>query len=129
MKVWEATPLVGINGITFGMPRKEVRKLWGPQFREFKKSSFSRNSADDYGIAHVYYDENNMCNAVEVFNDVIVLIEGKTIFPNEIEEALKIIPDLIDENGTYVSVEKSVGICMLEGKMECILLGAYGYYR
>lgn len=129
METWQATPLVGVNGVTFGMPREKVRRLWGPRFSKFKKNEFSRNSSDDFGIAHVYYDESGLCEAVEIFADVTVNIGKQTVFPTSVAEAQKVFPDLIEDDGTLISAEKSIGISMLENEMECILFGKEGYYE
>lgn len=129
MKAWEAAPLIGINGVTFGMPRNRVREILGQNFTEFKKSKFSRNSSDDFGVAHVYYDAGDNCVAVEVFPDVKVSVGGRIVFPTRIETAKEAIGDLKEEDGGYISVEKSVGISVLDGEMESILFGAEGYYR
>lgn len=128
MKTWEAAPLLGINGVLFGMTREEVRRVLGPSFVEFKKNKFSHNTADDYGVAHIYYDAENKCDAVEVFADVAVSIAGKQVFPTTIKDAKAIIPDLEYDGYGYISAKKAVGISVSEGKMESILFGIEGYY-
>ena len=128
MKNWEAAPLLGINGVLFGMTREEVRRALGTSFVEFKKNKYSQNTTDDYGVAHIYYDAEDKCEAVEVFADVVVSIAGKKVFPATIKDAKAIIPDLEFDGYSYISVKKAVGIVVSEGKMESILFGAEGYY-
>ena len=128
MEAWEAAPLVGVNGVVFGMPRAEVREALKMHFIEFNKNKFSQNTSDDFGVAHVYYDADDLCEAIEVFPEVNVSIAGRTVFPGAIENALAVVPDLAFDGNGYVSTSKSVGI-IVEGEiMASILFGIEGYF-
>ena len=59
MKI-NVVPLQEVNGVKFGMHRNEVRAILG-EAREFKKSKFSKNTTDDFGYCHVFYDTDNQC--------------------------------------------------------------------
>ena len=85
MVKWIATPLVEINGVKFGMPRSEVRTVLGGKYKEFKKSKFSKNTTDDFGICHVLYNKDDKCEAVEVFRECEVSVNGKLVFPLRLE--------------------------------------------
>lgn len=128
MENWIAKPLIEVNGIKFGMERKEVRKRFSGNVREFKKTKFSQNTTDDFGICHVYYDENDKCKAIEVFDNVMVSIDGKVIFPININVLKTMISDIFEEDGSFISKQKSIGIYSPDGKMESILFGIKGYY-
>ena len=121
-------PLKKVDKIEFGMERELVRKLYG-KYEEFKKSEYSENTTDDFGSFHVYYDENNKCEAVEIFDDVEVTVNGEKIFPVKIEEAQKIESSLVRDEEGLISIEKSIGIYAPDEDMESILFGKKGYYE
>lgn len=128
MVKWDAAPLKEINGVSFGMPRPQVRNALGGQYREFKKSKFSKNTTDDFGVCHVFYNQEDQCEAVEVFGECEVSVNGKVIFPLDIPSVKKLIPDLEEDLGSYISKKLSIGIYAPEGDPESILFGVAGYY-
>ena len=121
-------PLKKVDKIEFGMERDVVRKLYG-EYEEFKKSEYSENTTDDFGSFHVYYDENDKCEAVEIFDDVEVTVNGEKIFPVKIEEAQKIESSLVRDEEGLISIEKSIGIYAPDENMESVLFGKKGYYE
>lgn len=129
MNNWNVEPLKDINGIRFGMLREEVRKIMACQFKEFKKSNFSKNTADDFDNCHIFYDADDRCEAVEIFDEITVSIKGEVIFPTELVRARNIITDFENEDGSYISKSWSVGIYAPFDKMESILFGCKGYYE
>lgn len=127
---WIAIPEKEINGVKFGMTRSEVRKVLGIKFREFKKNKFSKNTTDDFGICHVFYDINDQCCAVEVFAECQIFINGNLVFPLDIDSIKKQISDLESEDdGSYISRKYSIGIFAPDGNPETILFGKPGYYN
>ena len=63
-------PFEGLGSIRFGMTPKQVHEVVGEPEGTFMKSKDSKFPTDDYfnlGF-HVYYDESNLCNAVEIFS-------------------------------------------------------------
>ncbi len=121
------TPLEGVNGISFGTNREAVRNTFG-QCIEFRKSSFSKNTTDDFGTFHVFYDTDNRFNAIEVFEAEVVVNETR-IFPGTVSDARKLIDDLVsDEEDYWISKKWSVGIYAPGGDIEGILFGAADYY-
>lgn len=128
MDNWIAIPMKKVNDIEFGMERSEVRKKFAVPVREFKKSKYSKRTTDDFGSCHVYYDGNDKCEAVEIFDEVAVYVDDKKIFPVTVEEVKKIIPDLVEEEDSYISEKLSIGIYAPDDKMESILIGCEGYY-
>lgn len=129
MNKWIAKPLVGVNNVLFGMPREDVRKTLNLGYKEFKKSKYSKNTTDDFGICHVFYDVDNRCCAIEVFNDVEVKISETIIFPKSLDILKTLASDLEEvENGNYVSKSYSIGIYAPSGKMESILFAGEGYF-
>ena len=86
MLKWSATPLEEVNGVKFGMLREEVRKVLGNTCREFRKNKFSKNTTDDFGVCHVFYNQDDRCEAVEVFDRREIIMEGKAVFPLDMPE-------------------------------------------
>lgn len=123
-----AVPLKEVAGVQFGMKRTEVRKVLG-EANEFKKSKFSKTFTDDFAFCHVFYNSNDECEAIELFNEVQVMIGDKLVFPTTLDEAKKILGELTEEVGSYISKKNSVGIYAPDGSMESILFGAEGYYE
>ena len=56
MRKINVIPLQRIGNVTFGMKRDKVRNIINKPFTEFKKAIFSKNTADDYGYCHVFYN-------------------------------------------------------------------------
>lgn len=128
MLKFNVQPLVEVNGVKFGMSRADVRKQFGEAV-EFKKNKFSKTITDDFAFCHVYYDTDDKCEAIEIFKEAEVTVNGKVIFPGTISDAQKFIKDLEEEKGSYISKSQSIGIYAPEGEIECILFGNRGYYE
>jgi hypothetical protein len=129
-KTLKAIPNVSVGGIKFGMNRDAVRKIINNEYSEFKKHQKVKNTTDDFGFCHVYYDENNKCEAIEFFDDVEILLGNKTIFPSTLSNVKQMIND-IEKDGSlmYISKAKSIGITVNEKrKIKSILFGCKKYY-
>lgn len=125
----QVIPLKSVGEIHFGMKREEVRDILGVEAKEFRKTKFSANTTDDYGFCHVYYNSNDECEAVEIFDEIQVSVGGNIIFPGGLENAKNLISDFEEECGTYISKSNSIGIYAPTGKLESILFGVRGYYE
>lgn len=124
--------LESVGDIYFGMDRSQVRQILG-EYKEFKKSRFSKNTTDDFGICHVHYDSNNKCIAIELFDGITVKINEKVIIPNNFDEVCDILMD-IDRNleieiDGCTSIDYSIGVYAPNKKIESILFGKKGYYN
>ena len=128
MERWEFKPLISIGKIEFGMERNQVHQLFVEKCKEFKKSKYSKNTTDDYGKFHVFYTVDNKVEAVEIFDDIEVIMNDVVIFPVLIENSESILGNMTEETGSYIQTEKSVGIYAPEKKGESILVGKKGYY-
>lgn len=121
--------LKSVNSVEFGSEREKVREFFG-EFNEFAKTDFNENTSDDFGFAHVFYDKHNCFEAIEIFGEAEVKINGQTVFPQNIQTAQKIIENLnADGNEYYTSVNKSVGIYAPDGQIESILFAGKNYYN
>lgn len=124
-------PLKSVNGISFGTNRETARKIMGCKYEEFKKAHDDNNMSDDFGFCHIFYNEDDTIEAVEIFPEVEVEIFGKSVFPNGLSTLKSLIPDLEeDEEGSLISKMFSVGVTIDvdEGNMIGILFGLPGYY-
>lgn len=129
---WTVEPLKEVNGIKFGMKRDSVRKLFTVEAKEFKKSKFSKNTTDDFGFCHIFYNQQNECEAIEIFRDnkniIEILISGAIIFPTSLDIVKSFFKDLEKDGDSYISKANSIGIYAPNDKMESILFGDQGYY-
>jgi hypothetical protein len=128
MDKWIVEPTKSVNGILFGDSREIARKKMGMEFTEFKKSKFSKNTTDDFGLCHIFYDKDNKVEAVEVFSDVEVLIGNTTVFPGGLNQLKKLFDDLHQDGDSYISISNSVGVCLESDVIDCILFGCKDYY-
>ena len=129
MERWEIKPLVSVGEIKIGMNRDEVHKLLGQQHKEFKKNKFSKNTTDDYGRFHVFYTTNNMVDAIEFFEGIELVLDGKVIFPIKTDDIEKMIPGIVKDGNSYTNIEESIGIEAEDTMADSILIGSKGYYE
>lgn len=123
--------LESVGDITFGMERSKVREILG-EHKEFKKSKFSKNTTDDFGICHVYYDLEDKCMAIELFKGITIKIGEQIILPNEFEVVCNILSNIdkeleVDTDGC-MSINYSIGVYAPNKTIESILFGKEGYY-
>lgn len=128
MKSIIAVPLSKVNDIKFGMKRSEVRNILGTA-KEFKKTNFSKTTTDDFGFCHVYYNTDDECEAIEIFDECEVIINGKVVFPYEIDTLKSMITDIEENDVGFISKKLSIGVYAPDNRMESILFGCVGYYN
>ena len=86
-KKWALVPGESVGPIKLGMSRDAVKTLFNTAPKTFKKTKSSKNTADDFKNFHVFYDENDKVNGVEIFDGITVSMNGKTIFPTSKDKA------------------------------------------
>lgn len=132
MKGKELTVVLGssVNGISFGSSDRVVHKEFGKAKRTFKKAFFSKGHTDAYNDFHIFYSDKGQFEAIEVFGEVSVSVNGETVYPGTLAKAKKAIPGLSGEHEDFTSNKASVGITTDEdGKnISSILFGCAGYY-
>ena len=129
MAKWIVSPLLQVGNIELGASREDVRHAIGLPASQFKKTPMSENTTDDYRSFHVYYDQNDRCEAVEIFDGIEVEVAGKAIFPASLKAAQSAIQSLQSDGDGLISREESIGIYAPAGTMESILFGVKGYYE
>lgn len=130
MEKWIAVPNEKVGNIVFGMDRKNVRALFDNKYDEFNKIPSSNNTTDDFGMCHVFYDENDHCEAVEIFGDVEIELNEKIVYPNNISIIKELVDDLEEDGYGYTSVSKSIGLTLVDDTevIDSILFGTKNYY-
>ena len=127
MNILKAIPLLEVDGVKFGMKRNEVRSIFG-EAKEFKKSQFSKTTTDDFGFCHVFYNQNDECEAIEIFDESEVQINGVAVFPENADTLKSMLKDLEEDESGFISKSQSIGVYAPYDKMESILFGCVGYY-
>ena len=129
MTHWKLEPLKKIGDIEFGMTRDEVRKKLSLDFEEFKKNEFSKNTTDDFGDFHIYYDVSNKVEAVEVFENIEIEIKNKIIYPLNVKDITTILPNAKKfDDSTYIDYQNSIGIAISDNEISSILFAKKDYY-
>jgi hypothetical protein len=123
-------PLEGFKDLSFGDSREKTRALFG-SFSEFRKTKFSKNTTDDFGGFHVYYNADDKVEAVEFFNGEVNL--GETIlFPatkKYLADTLKKLEtstNLVDD--TVVSSPLGISAYAPSDTVEAILIHSKSYF-
>lgn len=122
-----AIPLVGVGSVRFGMSRSQVRGIWGDA-EEFQKTPESTAMTDDFGFCHVYYDGNDCCEAIEIFDEAEVRIGGRKIFPLAPDELLERFPEFEADDDGPISYRWAAAVYAPYSAAESILFGKEGYY-
>ena len=121
-----------VNGIPFGSERAAVRGALGSKFEEFKKSKFSKNTTDDFGICHVFYSPDNRFDAIEIFPEATISVGSNVIpltCPALIEWVKRMDPEAVEDSDGIVSKKFSIGVYAPNQVFESILFGKQGYYH
>ncbi|QAA31082.1 hypothetical protein [Clostridium manihotivorum] len=132
-------PYDSIGMISLGMSRESVREIFDNKFREFRKNQFSENTTDDFMYCHVYYDTNNICEAVELFEPAEVSFNEFEILGvsyNLVEEFFRKLDNSIDINDAgFTSYKYGIGIFAPyaidepEEPVESVIVFKQGYYE
>ena len=128
-KYWNLEPNNRINGIEFGRDHVKLREFLGKPGNTIQEYG-SDCIVDVYPFCHVYYSAKGKFEAIEFYgNDIILEINSQRVYPGTLSTAKKILPDLEDNFGTYVSKSSSVGIGVDGNNIISILVGCKDYYK
>lgn len=122
-------PYESIGSIRMGSSREVVRKN-NPDYREFKKNRFSKNSTDDYGAYHVFYTISNCVEAVEVFKGIDIILNGITISSLSLDQLIFSLSDskMTKESDIVNFPSYGLSISIQSGTIESYLFYAKGYW-
>lgn len=131
MKTFNVEAVKSVDGIAFGTTRKEVRAHFGADYREIKKSKLSKNTMDVYSSCHVFYTPEDVLEAVEIFPESKVVVNGQAI-PAEYDAAVKWLKDMasdveVDGDGA-TSAELGISLYAPNGRIESIMTADEKYF-
>lgn len=132
MKKFDVKVKKSVNAAEFGCSREKTREVFGKKFQEIRKNKFSLNTMDAYESFHVFFTEDNKFEAIEIFGDIKVAVNGEKIFPGGVDKAIKALPELKKDDYGLIDRINSIGITLSqddENKIEAILFGCEGYYK
>ena len=92
MAIFIIEPFKRVGHVVFGAEREIVRREMGT-YKEFRKSRFSKNTTDAFGGCHVYYDQENHVEAVELFRGETPIYKNKNLFLFTPEQIARLIAD------------------------------------
>jgi hypothetical protein len=130
----EILPFVGLDNINFGMLRKDVRELLGDNWREFRKTPFSKNLTDSYDSLglHLYYDEKDCLEFIEAFSPCSIIFKTVSLVGSNLNEVLselkkQNISGRLDEPSWFFD---SSGFALIEneGVVTGVSIFCKGYY-
>ncbi len=130
----EVVPLESFNGIKFGTSRDKVWELIGKPTRGSFKKTEGTVDTDDYGFFHIFYDKNYNFEAIDVFDDLDIYLNGYKLPKkySELVEYFKTLYDDVkeDEDG-FVSIKGSIGVYVEndEDKVDVITFGVKDYFN
>jgi hypothetical protein len=106
-KSLDFVPFKKIGDIRFGSTRESIRKKLGEP-KEFKKTKSSKNKTDDFGYCHVFYNTDDKCEAVEVFNDVKVIFDDRNIMGIAVGRFVKHCDAIKIKDSDYISRKNGI---------------------
>lgn len=122
----ELIPYIKVGNIAFEEKRSLVRVDY-PNFREFKKTPISKNTADAYTGFHVFYDTNNEVEAVEFFHGESLTLDGINLFSLSKDDLVNKFPDCVEEDGSLNCVKEGFVVSFAHNAIDGILVYRKGY--
>ena len=122
----ELIPYIKVGNIAFEEKRSLVRVDY-PNFREFKKTPISKNTADAYTGFHVFYDTNNEVEAVEFFHGESLILDGINLFSLSKDDLVNKFPDCVEEDGSLNCVKEGFVVSFAHNAIDGILVYRKGY--
>ena len=125
-----------VGEIRFGSSRLEVRNLF-PDYTDFKKNEAEENTIDAYENFHVYYDEENLCEAIDFFGNAKLTFNNKELLGNNYRdvksEFLGIDTNLDFDECGFTSYKYGIGVYVSNADdddaiVEGVIVFRNGYY-
>jgi hypothetical protein len=127
---FEGTDLLKV----IGLDRAAVHSLINKEYTERKKADFAENTTDFYDCYHIFYDADDICEAIELCDlGISVFIDGievmgklRCIAKNTMQ---KLDCNSVDDGYSIISKALSIGITCPFETVEGILVGRKAYYE
>lgn len=121
-------PFESVGPIVFGATRKEIREELG-EFQEFKKTKFSKNTTDDFGCFHVFYDTSNRVVAIEFFRNAEVTFDNMNLFVLDKTALISLFNDpfAIEEQDAVIFDSYGVEISFEDNEVDSVFIHSKGY--
>ena len=120
-----------LNGVKFEEMRDNVRKAFGNDYREMKKTPISKNTMDAYKEFHIFYTPDNRMEAIEIFPENRIIIDDEEM-PMEYNDAKTWIKRLdtcaTETNDGITSLSLGISLYAPDGKTESILVAKKQYF-
>lgn len=122
----------GTESLKLNIDRKKFRESIDKKPIEFKKTVWSKISSEDYGLFHVFYDDNDLVDAIEFFNEIEVFLNENNLMKISRIEAREIIKsndiNFIEDDFGIISKKLSIAICCPTDIVESVLVGRENYF-
>lgn len=128
MAIFFIEPFKRVGHISFGSDRESVRKEMG-EYKEFRKSRFSRNSTDAFGGCHVYYGQDNHVEAVELFRGETPIYKHKNLFMFTPDQIVMLFADekVIRSDSTVSFPSYGVDLSIADGQIDSVFIHVKDY--
>lgn len=131
-------PHIGIGGIELNSKREAIRHKFNQNFKEFRKTPYDVNTTDAFEFCHIYYDNENLCEAIELFEPATVVFDSFIIAEQpyeKVREYFENIDDSLDFNDAgFTSYKYGIGVFAPyaddepDEPIESIIVFRKGYY-
>lgn len=134
IKAIKIIPFKSVNEVDFGTNRKELWKKMGTPKDSFKKIIDDIVDTDDYEMFHIFYNDNYMFEAIEVFDELDIYYNNVKL-PQKYSQLLKyfksIYDDIEEDECGFISKIGSIGVYIEndEDRIDSILFGRKDYYN
>lgn len=128
MSKFDIKSYVSVGNINLGEERNSVRNKNG-NYKEFKKSKYSKNTTDDFSSFHVFYDADNKVIAVEFFENAY--LDNINLFSKTYKELKDLFHDSSDKEDDSGIIFMKYGFSVYspdKQTIETVLVFKKGYY-
>ena len=81
-------PFRGIGNVLFGTSRIDCRRIINSEFETFNRNEFSKSTTDYFLALDIFleFDENDICQAIEVASPNFLALDGRNLFDFDFKE-------------------------------------------
>lgn len=129
---WIIKPYESVGPINIGQPREVVRQVLGSDYDSFAKVAGARpaDAYDSLGV-HLYYDDNDLLEFVEMFEPAAVEYNGVLLLGQpftSVNTELSIEGPATPSNVGYEYDNLGIVLTLADGQVEGVAVYRRGYY-